>query len=453
MRKLGIALVTAAVVFSAWGSGSWAAGSHSQAGAKKKGTVKISGCTAKGTVTYMYWGDSGDDAAHVKSIAQAEKQCKGLHVQKDWDTGNYDVDLLTKVGSGNAPDLFQLDASKHIPEYVSLGGLAPVDSFIKKYKINMNKTYWPQCVKELTYKGHIYGLPRTCSNQSLLFYNKEMFKARGVKFPTNDWTYSDLAAAGAKLSGTYSLPHDQTSQLRFGMAFNTDDFRVEQFMWDWGGDWLNSKRNQCTMTSSASRKGLQYLHDLAYVHHAMPTASQASGMPDYFSGFQKERYAMAFMGPWALDYAFGKKPGGTPQINFNWGVVLTPKGPKSRQAVMASTGLEIYKNSSHKNAAFWLARFDTLGPGAVLTGAYGVDMPGAKALWNNPQVVKEYGKSTLKTIRQSNKTGRYPKLVPQYTKFWNTINNDLQPFWQNNASVNDVTAKACSDVTSQGLLH
>ena len=59
-----------------------------------------------------------------------------------------------------------------------------------------------------------------------------------------------------------------------------------------------------------ARAGLQFLHDIAYKYHGMPTAAQASGLPDYFGGFQKERYAMAFMGPWALDYAFGKKPGG-----------------------------------------------------------------------------------------------------------------------------------------------
>jgi multiple sugar transport system substrate-binding protein len=299
----------------------------------------------------------------------------------------------------------------------------------------------------------VYGLPRTCSNQSLLFYNKEMFQARGVKLPTNNWTYSDMVRAAAKLSGTYSLPHDSTSQLRFGLAFNTDDFRAEQFMWDWGGDWLNSKLNQCTLTSKQSRAGLQYLHDIAYKYHGMPTSAQASGLPDYFGGFQKERYAMAFMGPWALDYAFGKKPGGTPQINFSWGAVLTPKGPVSRQAVMASTGLVIYKNSKVKNAAFWLARFDSVGPGAVLTGAYGVDMPGAKSLWSNKQIVAEYGKGLLATIRLSNKTGRYPRLVPQYDKFWSTINNDLQPFWQDHTSVAQATSKACADVTSQGLLH
>ena len=137
------------------------------------------------------------------------------------------------------------------------------------------------------------------------------------------------------------------------------------------------------MTSTASRTGLQFLHDIAYKYHGMPTAAQASGLPDYFTGFQKQRYGMAFMGPWALDYAFGKKPGGQSLINFKWGAVVTPKGPKSRQAVMASTGLVISKHSSHKSAAFWLARFDSEGNGAVLTGAYGVDMPGAKALWSN----------------------------------------------------------------------
>ena len=413
---------------------------------------KIPRCTASGNVTYMYWGDSGDNAAHKSSIAVAEKKCKGLHVNAIWDSGNYDTDLATKIGSGNAPDLFQLDASKRIPQYVSLGALAPMDAFVKKQKMDLPSIYWAQCVNELTYQGHVYGLPRTCSNQSLLFYNKEMFQARGVPLPTNNWTYTDMAQAAAKLSGTYSVPHDSTSQLRFGMAFNTDDFRTEQFMWGWGGDWLNSKLNQCTLTSAPARAGLQFLHDIAYKDHGMPTAAQASGLPDYFGGFQKERYAMAFMGPWALDYAFGKKPGGQPQINFDWGAVLTPKGPVSRQAVMAATGLVIAKNSKHKSAAFWLARFDSEGIGAVVTGAYGVDMPGAKALWTAPAIVSEFGKPLLATIRQSNLTGRYPKLVPQYDKFWNVVSTDLQPFWQNNASVEDVTTKACADVTSQGLL-
>ena len=411
-RWIGLLGVLALVVSSMIGAQHVSANRHSVSAPP---STKIPRCTGKGSVTYMYWGDSGDDAAHKASIALAEKRCKGLHVNRIWDSGSYDTDLATKIGSGNAPDLFQLDASKRIPQYVSLGALAPLDTFVKQQKVNMRGIYWAQCVNELTYKGHLYGLPRTCSNQSLLFYNKEMFRARGVKLPTNNWTYTDMAKAAQKLSGSYSVPHDETSQLRFGIALNTDDFRTQQFMWAWGGDWLNVTRTKCTMTSAAARRGLQFLHDIAYKYHGMPTAAQASGLPDYFGGFQKERYAMAFMGPWALNYAFGKKPGGTSLINFDWGAVLTPKGPTSRQAVMASTGLVISKHSKHKGAAFWLARFDSDGPGAVLVGAFGVDMPGAKALWSSKPIVKEYGAPLLKTIRQSNATGRYPKLVPSTT--------------------------------------
>lgn len=449
MRKLLVAMLATSLLAATWVGSTQVRASGAYAPA---GKTKIKGCTAKGSVSFMFWGDKGDKAAQDASVKLAEKSCPGLKVTEIWDPSSYDTDLATKIGSGNAPDLFQLDGSKRIPQYVAQGALAPIDSYIKKSGLKMTKTFFSQCVKEMQYKGKTYGLPRTCSNQSLLFYNKEMFRARGVKFPTNDWTYTDMAKAGAKLSGTYSVPNDQTSQLRFGIAQNTDDFRAEQFMWGWGGDWLTPNLKKCTLTSKESRAGLQFLYDLSYKYHAAPTSAQASGLPGYFGGFQKERYAMAFMGPWALDYAFGKTPGGTPAINFPWGVVITPKGPKTRQAVMAATAEVIAKTSKHKNAAYWLARFVTQGPGAVLVGAYGADTPGAKALWNAKPVVKEFGKNVLAVARAGNKTGRFPRLVPQYDKFWNTIDSDLSPFWKGQSTVQQVTSQACNDVTSQGLL-
>src|SRR6476646_6362698 len=157
MKKRLIVLLGAALVVASMVSAqSVLAHGHSAAGsARQTGAPQILRCTATGTVTYMYWGDSGDNAAHKSSIAVAEKQCKGLHVDPIWDSGNYDTDLATKIGSGNAPDLFQLDASKRIPQYVSQGALAPLDAFVKRQKMNLPDIYWAQCVNELTYKGHV----------------------------------------------------------------------------------------------------------------------------------------------------------------------------------------------------------------------------------------------------------------------------------------------------------
>ena len=133
MVLLGTTLVVAAMV----SAQSVLARSHS--GSSGSTVPTIPRCTATGNVTYMYWGDSGDNAAHKSSIAVAEKKCKGLHVNPIWDSGNYDTDLATKIGSGNAPDLFQLDASKRIPQYVTQGALAPLDTFVKQQKIDLTQ--------------------------------------------------------------------------------------------------------------------------------------------------------------------------------------------------------------------------------------------------------------------------------------------------------------------------
>ncbi len=96
MVLLGTTLVVAAMV----SAQSVLARSHS--GSSVSTVPTIPHCTASGNVTYMYWGDSGDNAAHKSSIAVAQKKCKGLHVNPIWDSGNYDTDLATKIGSGNA---------------------------------------------------------------------------------------------------------------------------------------------------------------------------------------------------------------------------------------------------------------------------------------------------------------------------------------------------------------
>src|SRR5919202_1659302 len=126
MKRLWVALLSAILVLSAWGGTNWTKTSAAPVSANKFGK-----CTAKGKVTFMFWGDKIDQAA-------------------------------------------QLASAKRIPQYVTQGALLPLDSFVKKDNLKVGKIFWGQCVREMTYKGKLYGLPRTCGNQSLLFDNKEM---------------------------------------------------------------------------------------------------------------------------------------------------------------------------------------------------------------------------------------------------------------------------------------
>jgi multiple sugar transport system substrate-binding protein len=449
-KRLWLPVLGAALLVGSWGGISKAASAYTHANAPA-GKIKISNCSGKGTVKFMFWGDKGDLAAQTASIKAAEKACPGLHVIADWHQSDYDTALKTAIGSGNAPDLFQLDGSKRVPQYATEGALAPIDSYIKRDKINLSKIFFKTCLGEMSYKGKTYGLMRSCGNQKILFYNKDMFDAKKLKYPTNSWTLADFSKAAQKLSGNYSDSSDSTSTLRYGWGWHSDDFGMETMLYQYGADWLSKNLKQCTLTTPAARAAFTWWHNLRWNLHGAATPSQAGG--DWFGGFQNGTVGMTFAGAWAEDYLFNHSPGSTgAPVKFKWGAALLPKGPKTRLGIMAATAEVVSKTSKNKNAAYWLARFITEGQGAVLMGASGADTPGAKALWNAPAVKKEFG-SLLSVALLANNYGRTPLLVPQYDDFQSTIQSAMDNYWNSaSGSVNDATSKACADVTSKGLL-
>jgi len=438
MRYLPRISVMGIILLAAWAPSAQAANPARLASAS---------CPAKGNVSFMFWGDKGEFNEQTLVIKQAEAACPGLHVTPEWDQGNYDNDLATKIGSGNAPDVFQLDGSKRLPEFATQGALLDLTSYIKSDKLNLASTFFPACLPETMYGGKTYGMERDCGNQGMLIYNKDMFDARHVAYPTSSWTYKDLLSAAVKLSGNYSLPTDKSRLLRFGIAVNTDDYRINQYMWDWGGDWLSADLKSCTLTSTASRAGLQWWHDLAWVHHGAPTPSQQKAVsPDPTGGFHAQRYAMAFVGPWALNYLV--KPSaylGTPSVTFHWGVALNPSGPVSRLTLISS-GIEVAaSHTKNPVAAYWLIKYITMGSGTKLMAHYGIGIPGNMAISKTSDFLSEYQPNAAIWLSgNQSANGRAMRLVPQYDKWVDGETTALLPFWNGSESVDAATSAACS---------
>jgi multiple sugar transport system substrate-binding protein len=281
----------------------------------------------------------------------------------------------------------------------------------------------------------------------MLVYNKDMFDARHVAYPTASWTYKDLLAAAEKLSGNYSLPTDNTSRLRFGIAINTDDYRINQYMWDWGGDWLSPDLKTCTLTSPASQAGLQWWHDLAWVHHGAPTPSQQKAVSsDPVGGFHDQRYAMAFVGAYALNYVL--RPSAylaTPPVPFHWGVALNASGPVSRLTLISSAIEVVAKNTKNPVGAYWLIKYLTMGSGTSLEAKYGIGIPGDVSISKTSDFLNEYQPwASVWLSGNSTANGRSMRLVPQYDKWVDTETAALLPFWQGTASVSSATSAACA---------
>ena len=415
-------------------------------------------CTATGDISYMFWGDKGEDGEQMQAISAAEKACPGLHVKAIWDQGNYDGDLTTELGSGNAPDVFQLDAGKRVPEFVTQGAVVNMAPYIKAHHINVYKTYSPVCARQAYYKGKgPYGLIRDCGNNSMLVYNKSLFEARHVALPTNNWTLNDLKKAAIKLSGTYS--YNGVSELRFGIGLQTDEYRINGYMFPFGGNWLTAN-DKCGLTSAGSRAGLQWWNDLAYKYHGAPTSSQQGVVGDPNGSFVTQRYAMELAGPWVPDYQL--KPSaytGNKPVSFKWGVVLPPergnvKAPKGAPKANVHIGgvvdpaLEsVYSHSKHIKAAEAFVYYLTTSKPASLEGQYGIGLPGDIAVAHQANVKAEYA-PYYKTWIAGDVDGQALRSVPKHTQYTNaTVNGGaLVPFWQGTQSVDQATTAACKAV-------
>ena len=85
-----------------------------------------------------------------------------------------------------------------------------------------------------TVDGKVYGVPALIDNLAII-YNKDLFDAAGVDYPTADWTWDDFRAAAKALT--------DPAKKQFGFAFpaSADEDTVwhyDAMLWEAGGDIL-----------------------------------------------------------------------------------------------------------------------------------------------------------------------------------------------------------------------
>ena len=107
--------------------------------------------------------------------------------------------------------------------------------------------------------GRIYGIPKDKDNV-LLVYNKEMFDAAGVAYPTADWTWDDLTDASQKV-------FDATGKYGY-MAYNDEQLGYWNFVYQKGGYILDPETNiHAGYTQPATAEAVKLHGDVPLAHH------------------------------------------------------------------------------------------------------------------------------------------------------------------------------------------
>lgn len=136
----------------------------------------------------------------------------------DWDS--YWTKLNTLIAGGTPPDVFAMDAPLFL-DWQSRGALLNLQPYIDKNP-GLLEGFYPQTLTAYKTPDGYYGLPRDFQT-IVLFYNKDMFDAAGVEYPTSDWTYDDLLAAAK----TLTLDKDSDGKIdQYGFWSDTWDMEL-----------------------------------------------------------------------------------------------------------------------------------------------------------------------------------------------------------------------------------
>jgi multiple sugar transport system substrate-binding protein len=172
-----------------------------------------------------------------------------------------------------------------------------------------------------TVEDRVIGVPALVDNLGLI-YNKKVFDAAGVAYPTNDWTWDDFRAAAKKLTNA--------DKGIFGTAYSVSGsedttWHLWPQLWQNGGSILSEDQKTATFNSDAGVKALDFWRTLAVDDKSVYLDQTDEKYPPLlYDG----KVAMIVGGPWLLyDLKDRKVSYGATQLPGTNGDHQTVSGP------------------------------------------------------------------------------------------------------------------------------
>ena len=295
------------------------------------------------TIHVNIW--DNNQLAGLQEIADAWTEQSGVKVQIDVvDWNNYWTLLEAGASGGQLPDVFWMH-SNTAQMYMENDLLLNLDDYIAADdSINIDD-YYPGIVELYNSNGVQYAVPKDHDTIALL-YNKAIFDKYGVDYPTDDWTWEDVAAAAA------AITEAGKDEGIYGFAMNTSNNQDGWYniVYDYGGQVVTEDHKGSTLGSDESKAGMEQLRKILEVSTPQTVLAETGSNNLFISGL----VGMITQGSWMINSFYTAENSG----DYAW--VMLPYADLN-----GNGACDEGERWSCYNGLGWAAAFNTADPQAA----------------------------------------------------------------------------------------
>ena len=299
------------------------------------------------TLNFQMWSDEEELFTELIRLYEAEHPNVKINMTCT-PSSDYTVKLQTVLGGGGDVDMFGISSPPGLAEYVNKGAVRPLDDLIAAAGTDLSGVQ--SILDSIAIDGKTYGLPYKTSSWFVV-YNKDIFDAAGVPYPTGAWTWEEYAEIAAKL----------TSGEGADKIYGSLNFQPTSMWWRVPGnsigatnplndDELHAWMRAAEFCKSLSDAGSQPLYE--------DMAGDAGA--DYAGNFLQGKYGMFYNGDWVIEMLNTAIRNGDGNVNYDIAPLPHWEG---EQAVTPGAAAVLMVTESSKNAE---AAYDFI---AFCTGA------------------------------------------------------------------------------------
>ncbi|WP_344801027.1 ABC transporter substrate-binding protein [Microlunatus ginsengisoli] len=284
------------------------------------------------TLTWFMWSGSDVEKNAWLHVADMVTQ-KYPNIKIEFQTAPFNdfwTKLTTQAASGNAPCVIGLQGQR-APQFGNL--LVPLDDYMSKAGVKASD-YVPSITKGLQYDGKQVALPYDVG-PFIMFYNKDAFKAAGLKEPAIGWTTDDFMNDAKALN----------KPPKYAYWVQSDIGNLYPWVLSSSGKTNLNDQGQLDVDNPEWHASAQFYTDLVSKDKLAPQIPSANSSSASANQFLSGNAFMSLDGPWDLINARA-------QAKFKVGIAPMPAGAAGSKTWSDGSGFGVTKDCKNPDEAF-----------------------------------------------------------------------------------------------------